>query len=314
MINTNLQPIENAIIRTILYADVFQFPLTLDEIHHYLIAPAPYPKQAIQEALHSSAFLDAKLIRKAGFYTLVDKSEYIDERLKSIQAVELQLQYARQYGSWFANLPYVRMVTLTGALAAQNPASTDDDYDYLIIVEPGRVWFTRACAIILVRVARLFGIALCPNYILSTQDLLQQRQNIFMARELAQMQPIFGMSWYFAMRENNAWTKEYFPNATSPLHDNIEYQPSRFFKFIKNGLERVFSGQIGKWLESWEFERKRKRFEPAAQQPEAHAIVAENQIKGHFQDHGSIILHAYYDRLEEYDLTPQTDDYPQAGD
>ena len=33
--------IEEAILRTVIYADIFNFPLTRAELHHYLIADTP---------------------------------------------------------------------------------------------------------------------------------------------------------------------------------------------------------------------------------------------------------------------------------
>ena len=58
--------IEVAILRTVLYADVFQFPMTPQEIHHFLIADAPASFSQVEQAL-ASPVLKKLLIVKDGY-------------------------------------------------------------------------------------------------------------------------------------------------------------------------------------------------------------------------------------------------------
>ena len=76
-VTTPIPTPDDAILRTLLYADVFDYPLTLAEIHHYLIATqpamAPLPPEAIEAALHASPWLAARVTRVNVYVTLRDR-------------------------------------------------------------------------------------------------------------------------------------------------------------------------------------------------------------------------------------------------
>ncbi len=57
----NLTPLEQAILRTVIYADIFSFPLNRRELHHYLIAERPYHLCEIEHVLETSEFLKNEL-------------------------------------------------------------------------------------------------------------------------------------------------------------------------------------------------------------------------------------------------------------
>jgi len=67
-------PAETAILRTLLYADIFDYPLTPAEIHHYLIAEPTTP-EAVRAALASSAWLAARVTRVNGYFAVADRAE-----------------------------------------------------------------------------------------------------------------------------------------------------------------------------------------------------------------------------------------------
>ena len=113
-------------------------------------------------------------------------------RVERDQASLLLWPPALSYGAWLARLPFVRMVALTGALAMRNASADDDDLDYVLVTAPGRVWLARAFAIVLVRLAKRRGVVVCPNYVLAESALAQDKHDLFMAHEVAQMVPIYG--------------------------------------------------------------------------------------------------------------------------
>lgn len=285
--------LEAAILRTLLYADVFHFPLSRAELHTYLTHETPVTPADIDAALRSP-HLYALLCEAEGYITFHSTPQHIARRHGREALSQDMLPHAQRYGRWLASLPFVRMVVLTGALAARNPAHTQDDFDYMLIVKPGRVWLARAFSIVLVRLARRRGIALCPNYVLSESDLTQQRQDLYIARELAQMQPLFGdaSSFYAA----NEWATAYLPHLQA-LEAGAALPMPRW----KQVCEWLLSGHVGNALEQWEYQRKSKRFQQQIQ-PTNAARIDNQQVKGHFQDHGAPILQQYQERLERFGL------------
>ncbi|MCC6613727.1 MAG: hypothetical protein IT320_09635 [Anaerolineae bacterium] len=296
-----MESLEAAILRTVLYADVFNFPLTLAEIHHFLIASTPASLAQIEEALARSPRLRDSLCCIDGFFMRVGREDLIDLRRSREDASQALWDAALSYGRWMARVPFVRMVALTGALAVRN-AVASDDIDYLIVTRGGRVWMARAFAILLVRLARLRGVELCPNYVLAENALAQERQDIFMAHEVAQMIPLYGRALYERMRHENGWVLAQMPNAQDAFHDGGEADIGGGWRLIKRALEGLLGGALGDAFEAWERARKLRRFAPKLQSAYHHARLDAQHVKGHFNDHGHPALHAYIERLRAYQI------------
>jgi hypothetical protein len=309
-----MQSLEAAILRTVLYAHLFRFPLTLPELHHFLIHDAPIDILTV-EAMLRRMERDSRLLQRMDGYILYrGVPDLLAHRLER-EALTAQLwPKALEYGGWLARLPFTRMVGLTGALAMHNPASASDDLDYIIVTAPGRVWLARAFAIIVVRLARLRGVIVCPNYVLAETALIQDRRDIFMAHEVAQMVPIFGSAVYQRFREANAWSADQLPNAEGPFFPVEEQQPTRGWAALKAWLERLLGGGLGDWLERWEQRRKIRRFAQEIRRPHSSATLDAERVKGHFNDHGHPILQRYEELLHQHGLDEARVPERLAGD
>lgn len=288
--------LEAAILRTLIYADIFSYPLNSDEIWRYLIYHEPTTRLDIEQTLACSAYLQTVITKHQNYYALTEHENTIHERIHRENIAQSLIPNALRYGRWLAAIPFVRMVTLTGSLAMHNPCSADDDYDYLLVTRPGRVWFARGVAVLLVRLVRLRGHELCPNYVTSTNQLLQQQRDIFMAHEMTQMKPIFGQKWYEHMLAENDWTRDYLPNATAITF--AEQAPPMWKAWLEFGL----AGWLGNRIEQWEFERKRRKFTQQIQSERSAALIDSDNAKGHFEDHGHQIVERYRQRLASYGI------------
>lgn len=305
-------PIEQAILRTLIYADIFRFPLTKQEIHHYLIHGTPVSLSKIESMIQHSEFLKKYISQSQGYVALAEHAMDIERRIMRDEIMKDLRVKANRYGKFLSYIPFIRMVALTGALAAGNPTARENDFDYLLITKPGRVWIARALAVMVVRIVRLSGDSLCPNYVLSSNQLEQSQQDVFMAREITQMIPIFGEDMYQNLRQANHWTTDFMPNATIPLHKSAYQQLPPLAYQLKSLIERILSGSLGESIENWEYQRKAKKFAKDLHTQHSNAIIDTQHVKGHFQDHRSPILDRYYDRLSEYGIEPF--EYQQAGD
>lgn len=307
-----MEQLEAAILRTILYGDIFHFPMTPEEIHHFLIHDEQITLQKIQQTLVNSEYLSEILICGEGYFALSTRPEIIPIRIQREQATEKLWAQAITYGKWLACLPFVRMVALTGALAMRN-AHEDDDFDYLIVTQAQRVWLTRGFAIVLVYLGKLRGITICPNYVLSEDALEQKRKDLYIAHEITQMVPIYGHELYWEMRQANPWAVDSLPNAEKPLY-KAHHTLKSVWSITKNTMEWLLGGKFGGILEKWERNRKLKRFEKALETPNAAAQLDASQVKGHFNDYGHPVLRHYTERLEQYDLSPVQNKQAVSGD
>lgn len=293
-----------AVLRTILYADVFSFALSPREIHHFLIHDTSSQPEAVDAAIVALSDESGPLLHEAGYVCLRSRPDLIALRHEREGIATAMLPIAERYGQWLARLPFIRMVALTGALAVRNPSATHDDIDYLIVTAAGRVWLARAFSILLVRLARRNGHVICPNYVLSESALAQERTDLFIAHELAQMLPLYGEPLYWQMRQANPWASGFLPNATRPAPP---ISPSALpHARLKQAAEWLLSGRLGDWLERWEQHRKLRRFSAAMQTPHHDARLDGEHVKGHFNDHGHRVLSAYRERLYAYDCAEES--------
>lgn len=267
----------DAIHQTVAYADLFDHPVSFDELHRYLHG-APISPADLCRALQNGGLPRERVSLSGEWLTLKGREALAAARPARARASAALWQPALHYGARLARLPFVRMVALTGALAMRS-ALPGGDVDYLIIAETGRVWTCRLFALAVVRLAARRGVPLCPNYFLALDALALDDHSLFTARELAQMIPLSGLDVYRRMRAANPWVDELLPNAGGapqtlpPAAEN----PPPLSRLIEWGLR----GSWGARLERWEMRRKIEKFS------RLHTFTDETEfsaarIQGHF--------------------------------
>lgn len=287
-----------AVLRTLAYADVFDSPLTVGEIHRYLIG-LPVDRESVAAYLRQAAGGELQAAGQ-GLYTLAGRGRLASLRAQRERASAALWPQARAYGRLLARLPFVRLVAVTGALAVDN-ARPGDDIDYLVVTAPGRLWLCRALVITVVRWASRRGVELCPNYFLSTRALQVAPRSLYTAHELAQMVPLYGEPVYAEMRRRNAWTAEFLPNAGGAPPRTAALPAARPPGRLKPVAEKLLNTRLGARLEGWEMARKSRKFLAQAG-GRAEVSFCEDWCKGHFNNHGQGTLAAYHDRLRRLAL------------
>lgn len=298
-----MHKLDIAILKTIIYGDVFHFPMTTQEIHHFLIYDKPVAYNTIVKQLESSTELEKYLCHNDSYYALRERDILFTLRTEREQMMDSLSKQMTYYGRILSYFPFVEFVGITGALAMRNPASALEDLDYIIITHPGRVWLARAIIILLVRLMRHRNIEICPNYVLASDQLIQSRQDLYIAHEIAQILPVSNYDLLQHLRDQNQWATQYLPNALYPFHQHTKRGISQLGMMLKRGVEAVLSTPLGNGLEKWEYRRKAQRFEQQAQAPTASAQIDAGHVKGHFNDYGHHVLVQYHAKLEELGIT-----------
>jgi len=264
--------LEQAVLETLAYSDIFEYPLRLEEIYRYL--PMSVSAEELPAALKA---LNGRVGEKDGFYFLVGREEIVSIRRQREGRSRELMPYALRYGRILGSLPFVRMVALTGSLAVLN-VSKNPDFDYMLVTLPGRVWTARAFAVLFNRFTRPFGHTLCPNLIVAETALEWPLHDLYSARELCQMIPITGLDVYQKLLKANAWAKEFLPNAYTK--NSEVFKTSEFWKLLAHPLR----GKLGDRLEHWEMTRKIARFSKQDGFGEETIFTAE-VCQGNFHHH-----------------------------
>lgn len=275
MSSTFSSSLERAILETLAYSDVFDYPLTFDELHRYLTFPAS--KGELKACLNSLS----SIASEGGYYSLPNRSALVQIRRQREQISLPAFHRALKYGHILGSLPFVRMAALTGSLAVLN-LSKDADMDYMLVTTTGRLWLARAFAVTFGRLMRLFGDRICVNLLVSESNLEWDVHDLYPARELCQMIPITGMKVYLDLRQQNDWTNAFLPNAVSA--PEAEMQAGSPASWLKKLLEFPLQGEFGSMLEAWtmNFQLKKIRHAYGAG---AEANFSADLCQGNFHDH-----------------------------
>lgn len=270
-----MDALRTAIVRTVLYADVFDHPLEAHEIHRYLIAE----RATLADVEHVlRADLPAPLERSGPYVHLRGRAETIGIRERRRAASARLWKDARRYARVVLYMPLVRGVAISGALAMDN-ADADGDIDLFVLAEPGRVWTCRLILVGLVRAAALRGVRLCPNFVLSADRLAIERRDLFTAHEIVQMVSVESTPSLDEFVRANVWTRRFLPNAY-PLVGPLRSSPlaTRVASFALSS--RPFAP-----LERWERQRKIQRLEARARREGGSVTFTAHECRGHFGAH-----------------------------
>ena len=290
-VDSGSAPLRRAIARTVAYADLFEYPLDRDEIHRYLIGEAASPED-VHRALEHAGAPPPYVERTGDKFHLRGRASTVETRRDRETASAELWRNARAYGALVARLPLVRFVGVTGALAMSN-AERGADIDLFVLTHPGRLWLCRLLVLAVVRVAALRGHTLCPNFLLSTDQLALRERNVFTAHEITQMVPLRPTEHYARFMDANRWASDFLPNATT-----VE-QPARADGVLTRFATWLLSARVVAPLERWEMRRKIRRLTARAAREGGSLSFSEVECRGHFAAHDVRVLAAYAERVAQ---------------
>ena len=234
-----------AILRTLLYFDIFSHPLNLGELHQYCSH-----RSSKAEIFEQLEILQRKgYIKRNGEHYFIgtrDKDAKVNKKVKGAEKAEKMIKTARRFSRFISFFPFVRGVCLSGSLS-KGYADNKSDVDYFIITEPGRLWLCRT-TLILFKKLFLFNSHknFCVNYFIDTHSLEIPDKNIFTATELISIIPTYNHNLYKQLMQANGWLNKYFPNSVLKTSEKICLENK---SGIKRFAERIFSGKAGDKLD-----------------------------------------------------------------
>lgn len=276
--------LEQAILETLAYSDVFDYPLTLDELHKYLVVPAT--KEEIKKCIENINQVSSH----EGYYFLSGRSEIVNTRkLRELKSKNI-FNRAIFYGKVIGKFPFARMVALTGSLAMLN-LSNEIDMDFMLITKSKRLWLARAFAVTFGRFIRLIGDKICINLLVSENNLHWNQHDLYSAREICQMIPVSGFDTHNNFRVVNLWTQEILPN------DSFNKSNTKQVSWLQKLFELPFLGKLGDTLEKWSMNFQMKiisRQENAGDETNFSADICQ----GNFHQHKKWTEMEYEKRLQ----------------
>jgi len=236
---------KSAILATLAYFDLFQYPLTEREIYFFLSRHIPPP--AFEQAL-GSLLAEGRVFAMEGFYSLHGDAGLIHRRRAGNALAARMLGTADRITGLLSHFPFVRAVGVSGSLSKQY-ADKDSDIDLFIITAPGRLWIARTLLHLLKKASFLFRRQdwFCMNYFIDETALAIPEQNLYTAIEIVTLLPLRGARAFSAFRKANEWTDGYLPNSYGRIVYAGDDRPSLF----RRALEKLFAGRAGDRLDRW---------------------------------------------------------------
>lgn len=237
--------IEKAILKTLIYSDIFSYPLTKEEIWKYLIweEKTPVKKREFEEN-----FPYKFILIKENFYFLNNKEEIIELRKKRKKYSLEKKEISETALNILKKIPLIKLIGISGALSMEN-SEKEDDIDLFIITKKNTLWMTRLIATFFLEINKLrrhpwgkiVANKICLNMFVDEANLEipKKEQNLYTAHEVCQMKPIFKKNdTYKKFLSNNQWILNYLPN--SILKINKKKPPkNNFFQLTLNFVYTV---------------------------------------------------------------------------
>ena len=222
--------LQKDIIKTLAYADIFDFPLKDEEIFKWLISSSNIPLTSFKKTLKEMT--DKGVLDQQGdYYCLPGKEKNLKTRQARTKFSQVKLILAQKAAQKLSWLPTLKMVGVTGALAMGN-CEEDDDIDFIVITAANRLWFSR---MILYLISPVLGIKrrkprekvvkdkICFNLFLDENHLRINPQNLFLAHEICQIKPLLNKdNTYEKFLWENRWVSNFLPNAKNSLKFKVQ--------------------------------------------------------------------------------------------
>ena len=282
----------HSVFHALAYADVFDYPLTATEVYRYItLVDASFEEVLL-------ALSDETLFsKKDDFYTLRGREGIVETRQRRAEVADRLWRKASRYGRIIGSLPFVRMVAVTGSLAVNN-VEEGKDIDFMLVTAPDHLWTCRAFVLFVARLAKLEGVELCPNYLITTNAMALDEHSLYVAHELAQMIPLSGRVIYDEMRRLNGWMADYLPHSLMVPELPPGIRPMGNPSRIRSVLEFLLRLPFLNRFEKWEMNRKIKKLS-REQSLSVESYFSPDVCKGHIDRHGQSVETALAVRMEK---------------
>jgi glycosyltransferase involved in cell wall biosynthesis len=274
--------LSNAILRTLEYAALFQYPLRLDELHERLF-DAKADLKSVQRACSRLG------LRPVGDFIATDP-DFVSIRHFRETISDRAIEEVWPHLRILASMPFIRMIAFSGATAHRN-MNSGEDVDLFMVVEDGKLWGTFLIAMTWAKVKGLRQ-RLCMNYVVTDRALPLFDHDAFTAQQAASLKPVFGKSMYEAFIAANPMVKTHFPNFNSHIHRSMypEIQVSSFKRIVEmvlrcGPIQTV--DRLSRWLLGVHLRRKAAS---AAGEGDMDVVLDRRRLKLHMKSHKQAVL------------------------
>jgi glycosyltransferase involved in cell wall biosynthesis len=302
--SNGFEKISAAALKTLAYADLFDYPLRADEVHEGLLDCGA----SFEEVLEALEMFESRgVIARAGpLFFLSGREKLVAVRDQRRQQTRGLLQKHAWLVKLVIKFPFVRSVSLSGAAAFEN-SHQRDDIDLFVITAGKRLWSVYTVLALLLKLMGKRRL-LCLNCLVDLDHLRLDEGDFFIAHQIAFLRPLSGIEHLKKFHAANAWISSHLPQSRLGSADSLSAKTLALFAnderpksfWLKNFLETIWSWGLFDYLERLIFGFYRRHIRRLTQHTSAAAVVVEpGQIKLFTNNHRQRIKSALQQRVKQ---------------
>ncbi len=296
-----LSPAAQALVKTLLYFDIFQYPLNQSELLEYC-QEYPMNKEELEQEL--STLRNKECIEQEGdFYFIPGSKSSVVRRKRGNAEAEKKMKIAQNISQFIAIFPFVQSISISGSLS-KNYMDKNSDIDFFIITKPHRLWLCRGLLVLFKKFFLLNSRKhFCINYYLDSENLEIPDHNIFTATEIVFLKPTYNAELFHQFAEKNNWCNLYYPNKRN---SSYAFLPTKS-KQGKLLFEKVLAGKLGEKLDTFFFKLTLRRWKKKfphfnTEEFDLNLRSRKNVSKHHPRGYQKIVLESFQKKKVEFEM------------
>ncbi len=242
--NSSSSLLREGILSTMAYFHIFKHPLNLRELYSYIPITGITCEQLAEE-LEQLTKLNL-IFEHQGFYALSSAGELVARREQANARANRRMKVAWRHAKIIAFCPFVEAVLISGSMG-KGVLHPDDDIDFFIVTQPGRLWIVKVLLTIFKRFFLLNSYRnFCLNYFVDVNSLSITERNRFTATEIALVLPMYNNEVYKRFMQENSWCRKYYPSVRP--NDHAKTKPRNQ---VIRLVEKILGGRFGDRLDDW---------------------------------------------------------------
>ena len=298
--------IREAVLKTVVFFDLFSYPMTGWEIWQYLHLEINLD---LLENVIEDMVASGTLSQKDGLYFLPGREDLISIRRQRYNFANYKIKLAKRVTKIFKWLPSVKLVAVSNLIGHHN-LRNESDIDIFIVSSPNRLWLTRLFCTGLMKITHRRPTKeckrnkMCLSFYAATDGLAMESLRFkpsdpYFDHWFLGLYPIYDNDKYLAyLRFKNPWLKEAFPNSLL-LRENF---PNDYFS--KNLLDRILF-YAANFLNFWA-----KKIQLAIMPKELTSLIGKDSgvvvndtiMRFYLKDRRQEFLDNYNKRLAEFNI------------
>ncbi len=292
---------ELAILKTLVYFDIFDYPLSEKDIKNFVEC---YISDEIFASALLQLLLDKIIFRVDQFYSLQNNRQRAEERMQGNLRAQSLIVKATRIGAFLHKFPYVRAVAVSGSLS-KNYADKKADIDFFIITKANRLWIARTILHLFKKFTFLVGREnfFCMNYFVDEEALVIPEKNIYTAVEIVTLLPVAGTFTLNKFFEKNQWTKKWLPCYEYKRSVKTAEKGSGFKKVTEWFFNRRTGEKLDRFLYKWTTRRWQKKEQQGRKNSKGRVmnlVTGKHFSKSNPETFQEKILTRYDNKIEWY--------------